>query len=101
MAAFNVTNLPNLGYNETTDFGDPMDPRWRARPYSTQEYQDRTGAFTDAAITQAVQALALQQPYSEVSQVSNALDEYWATHKVKREASPAVGPIPRYRRFKI
>jgi len=101
MAAFNVTNLPNLGYSETTDFGDPMDPRWRARPYSQADYLARTGAFADAAITQAVQDLALQQPYSELSEVETALDGYWATHQEKRQDSPAEGPIPRYRRIKI
>lgn len=101
MAAFNVTNLPNLGYNETTDFGDPMDPRWRARPYSRADFLARTGGFTDASITQAVQTLALQQPYSEVEQVEQALDEYWATHNQKKRDSPTAGPVPRYRRFKV
>ncbi|KAH8886059.1 Cupredoxin [Thozetella sp. PMI_491] len=96
MAAFNVTQLDNLGYNETTDYGDPMDQRWRARPYALSDFQARTGIFSDAAIAAKVQELALEQPYSELTQVEEALDRVAAG-----AAATQAGPIPRYRRFQI
>lgn len=73
MAAFNVTALSNFGYNETTDFSDPMDARWRAKAYSMTDFVSRTGQFSQAAVAAKVDALARQQPYSELSQVMKAL----------------------------
>jgi hypothetical protein len=100
MAAFNVTKLQNFGYTEETDFGDPMDPRWRAVPYLQSDFTARTGPFTDLAITTKVQQLAEQQPYSELAQVEAALDAFYANNK-KRSVEDAAGPIPRYRRFVV
>ncbi|KAF2118746.1 bilirubin oxidase [Lophiotrema nucula] len=99
MAAFNVTQLPDFGYDETTDFGDPMDPRWRAKPYAQSDFTARTGPFTQQAITARIQELANEQPYSELEQVEDAL----SNAKAKREACEkrAAGPIPRYRRFAV
>jgi bilirubin oxidase len=37
----------------------------------------RSGNFSDSSITARVQELALQQPYSELDEVEQALDEYW------------------------
>ncbi|RYP72786.1 hypothetical protein DL771_003970 [Monosporascus sp. 5C6A] len=108
MAAFNVTALENFGYNETTDFSDPMDPRWRARPYNRVDFLARTGVFSDASITERVQELALQQPYSELDEVEQALDEFWEKNGDGNPNSPRDtaarsitlgGHIPRYRRF--
>jgi bilirubin oxidase len=106
MAAFNVSALDNFGYNETTDFQDPMDARWRAQPYNHDDYLNRGGIFTDDAIIAKVDALARQQPYSEQDQVEAALTEYWTLHgagnpnsPVKRESES--GPVPRYRRFVV
>ncbi|KAJ1336168.1 bilirubin oxidase [Microdochium nivale] len=73
MAAFNVTQLANFGYSETTDFSDPMDARWRAKPYTKAEYTGRMGEFSTVAIAARVDSLARQQPYSELPQVMNAL----------------------------
>ena len=111
MAAFNVTALDGLGYDEATDFSDPMDARWRARPYSREDLAARTDIFSDRAIIDKVQELAYQQPYSEMTQVEEALKNYWAANgagnpnsPVKRhgDMSPApTGPIHRYRRFQI
>ncbi|KAK6219064.1 hypothetical protein LQW54_002566 [Pestalotiopsis sp. IQ-011] len=104
MAAFNVTQLENFGYNETTDFGDPMDPRWRAVDYSAADFSVRGGVFADDAITEKVQRLALEQPYSELEQVEDALTQFWTENgagnpnspiKIKRQLGV---PIPRYRR---
>jgi len=94
MAAFNVTQLEGFGYNQDI-FLDPMEQEWRPRPFSSEDYQDRTGPFSDAAITARVEAMASADPYSKVELVEDALDEYWAQHsKVKRQG----GPIPRYQR---
>lgn len=111
MGAFNVTALENFGYEETTDFVDPMDARWRAEPYSLSDYAARSGKFSDAAITAKVQKLALEQPYSQLANVTTALDQYWQAHGAGNPNSPiqaapaaaaaATGPIPRYRRFRV
>jgi len=96
MAAFNVTQLENFGYDETTDFSDPMDARWRARPYTQSDFTARTGPFTDQAITSRVTEIARQQPYSELAQVEQALGP---PSKRSVDASEAAGPVPRFRRF--
>ncbi|KAF2750399.1 Cupredoxin [Sporormia fimetaria CBS 119925] len=104
MAAFNVTALQNFGYNELTDFDDPMDPRWRARPFTSAEFTGRTGVFSDTSINNRVVELARQKPYSELPQVEAALKAYYGTAKAKRGEEcdeQASGPIPRYRRFVV
>lgn len=88
MAAFNVTQLQNFGYNETTDFGDPMDARWRARPYSKADFIARSGIFTDDAVVNKVQTLARQQPYAELLQVDEALKQYWVANGAGNPNSP-------------
>ena len=81
MAAFNVTALPDLGYPETA-FRDPMEKRWRAETVTAAK-------FTPAAVTEKVQFMASLQPYNNVDEVEEALDEYWATHKKRRAIEPA------------
>ncbi|KAI1844455.1 hypothetical protein JX265_010050 [Neoarthrinium moseri] len=107
MAAFNVTDLVGLGYNEATDYSDPMDARWRAKPYDRADFVARTGIFTDQAIVTKVQQLALEQPYSELTAVEQALTDYYTKNgagnpnspvKIKRDPESA-GTIPRFRRF--
>jgi len=73
MAAFNVTKLVDLGYDET-DFRDPMENRWRAEAVTPAK-------FTPAAITEKVQFMAGLEPYNNVDEVMDVLDDYWATHK--------------------
>ncbi|KAH8655355.1 Cupredoxin [Xylariales sp. PMI_506] len=112
MAAFNVTQLDNFGYNETTDFTDPMDPRWRSQPYDRADFLARAGIFTDDAIVQKVQTLALEQPYSELDNVEEALTAYWTANgagnpnspvKMRRRGCADCGsePVPRYRRLSV
>ncbi|KAF2019904.1 hypothetical protein BU24DRAFT_365645 [Aaosphaeria arxii CBS 175.79] len=102
MAAFNVTALQGFGYNETTDFADPMDARWRARPYNKADFTSRSGIFTEQAIKGAVETLARQQPYSELEEVEQALDDFYNNPAPKkREVEVAAGPVPRYRRFVV
>lgn len=74
MAAFNVTQLADLGYNETS-FADPMEARWRAQPATADRY-------TSDAVTTKVQFMAGLQPYNNVDIVEQKLDEYWKTHPV-------------------
>jgi bilirubin oxidase len=103
MAAFDVTKLSNFGYNETTDFHDPEDVRWAARTYESSDLTARSGIFSEASIREKVNNLALEQPYSELDEVTAALDSYSKTN-AKREANCAdegSGPIPRYRRFQV
>lgn len=109
MAAFNVTALTNWGYNDTTLFLDPMEEKFRAKPFGAGDFQARTGLFTDEAIQAAVTALAEDDPYSHVADVNEALDNYWKEQKagaaadagtaVRRELGEDAGPIIRRRRF--
>ncbi len=71
LAAFNVTALPDLGYNET-HFIDPMEPRWRAEAATPEK-------FTPQAIEAKIQFLESLQPYSKADEVFSVLDNYWAT----------------------
>jgi bilirubin oxidase len=103
MAAFDVTQLDNFGYNETTDFHDPEDTRWSARPFDSVEFSAKSGIFSEESIREKVNTLALEQPYSELKEVTAALDTYYKTN-AKREADcagEAAGPTPRYRRFQV
>ncbi|KAI1311397.1 Cupredoxin [Xylaria venustula] len=113
MAAFNVTQLKNFGYNETTDYSDPQDPRWSAQPYILADFLAGEGIFTPEAVQAKVELLALQQPYSELDEVEAALDAFWEGKDIGDPAaalekrSPVAGPctesspIPRYRRFTV
>lgn len=92
MAAFNVTKLLDLGYAET-DFRDPMEGRWRAEAVTPAK-------FTPAAITEKVQFMANLQPYNNVDEVKQELDDYWATHK-KRSVGPAKADKVKTRRMRI
>lgn len=79
MAAFNVTTLPDWGYNETT-FIDPMEDRWRAKPYVMADLRTRAGPFSDSAIEESIQFMANTEAYSKVDEVNDALEQYWSSH---------------------
>ncbi|EHA58171.1 bilirubin oxidase [Pyricularia oryzae 70-15] len=99
MAAFNVTALPDFGYDEKTHFIDPMEQRWRAKPFGAADFKARTGAFSDANIEAAVAFLADTDAYSKVDIVNQNLDSYWAAKGLKARKvgeRQAEGPIPRY-----
>ena len=102
MAAFNVTALPNFGYNETS-YIDPMEERWRAKPYVQSDYTGRTGDFSDSAIVDRVEYMAGLNPYAHVANLTEALDAYWANQNTRRDAGSdeRTAPVPRYRRFQI
>jgi bilirubin oxidase len=81
MAAFNVSVLTDLGYNETNYYYiDPMEPLWRPRPIVPAD-------FTDAAIKARVEFLASFEPYNRVAEVSSVLSAYWATKTASSAAS--------------
>lgn len=88
MAAFNVSVLEDLGYDET-HYIDPMEERWRAK-------QQSVSAFEDGAIEARVKEIAGYSPYDKVDDVEKALGDYWVT-KTKAattQAAPVVTTVP-------
>ncbi|KAK3343292.1 Cupredoxin [Neurospora tetraspora] len=71
MAAFNVSVLEDLGYDET-HYIDPMEERWRAKQQSVE-------AFDDGKIEERVKEMAGYRPYDKVDEVESVLGEYWET----------------------
>lgn len=69
MAAFNVTVLKNFGISETDLLIDPLEPRWRAKPYpgTTDLNQVRNVVLPTFANTNA---------YKNVDQIEAALNKY-------------------------
>lgn len=79
-AAFNVTALSDLGYDEKTSFIDPMEQRYRAKPFSDTDLSGRTGDFSDASIQAKMAFFNGLDAYRNVVPVESRLDAYWATH---------------------
>jgi bilirubin oxidase len=65
MAAFNVTVLPDYGYN-AADLVDPMESKWRAKSFVASQLAGRTGDFSTSAITASVQLMASYDPYGHL-----------------------------------
>ncbi|THX45558.1 oxidase cueO precursor [Aureobasidium pullulans] len=80
MAAFNVTVLADLGYNDTTRFLDPMEPRYRAVDYPASDFTSHTGVFSDSAIDQKLDFFANLDAYAHEADADAALVSYWKTH---------------------
>ncbi|KAK8122129.1 Bilirubin oxidase 2 [Apiospora sp. TS-2023a] len=80
MAAFNVSFLADLGYNET-HYLDPMDPEYRSKTIKPE-------AFTDDAIKSRIQYMASFQTYGNKDETEAALDAYWATKDGQAVAAP-------------
>lgn len=70
LAAFNVTKLVDLGYNET-EFLDPMEERWRPVDFDPD-------LFTTEAITDRINFIASLGPYNDIIGAEKALADYWA-----------------------
>ncbi|KAL1585705.1 hypothetical protein WHR41_05946 [Cladosporium halotolerans] len=79
MAAFNVTALSDLGYDEKTTFLDPMEPRYRPKSFSDADFQGRTGDFSPSAIEQKVAFFSNLEAYRNVGAVQSRLEAYWKT----------------------
>lgn len=97
MAAFNVTALSDLGYNDTS-FIDPMEQKWRAKPCQVADFQAHTGPFSEQAIISTVQAMANMQPYKRID---GATAKAASTKREVLSANEGTGPIPRFRRFVV
>lgn len=69
MAAFNVTALSDFNYPETTRFIDPMEPRFRAKPYT---------GFTVAGATSTLEFFSSLNAYTDADGIKKALDQHWA-----------------------
>ncbi|KAK3953815.1 bilirubin oxidase [Pseudoneurospora amorphoporcata] len=69
MAAFNVSVLADLGYDET-QYLDPMEDRWRAKRQVAE-------AFEDGEVEARVKEMAGYRPYDKVDEVESVLGEYW------------------------
>jgi FtsP/CotA-like multicopper oxidase with cupredoxin domain len=81
MAAFNVTELEDLGYPETS-FADPMEERWRAVAFDAED-------FEPTAIQSKIEEMALLQPYNNIVEVEEAINDFF---DYPEEASRVEGP---------
>ena len=81
MAAFNVTAISDLGYDEKTSFIDPMEPRYRPKSFAKNEFTSRTGDFSDTAIQAKVAFFNSLDAYRNVGAVQSRLAAYWKTAK--------------------
>ncbi|KFX93725.1 hypothetical protein V490_04716 [Pseudogymnoascus sp. VKM F-3557] len=73
MAAFNVTQLQELGYTETDLLLiDPLESRWRAKDVSDSNLADLQSVI--------LPAFAATRAYQNVTTVTAELGEYWANH---------------------
>jgi bilirubin oxidase len=79
MAAFNVTALTDLGYDEKTSFIDPMEARYRSKHFSDSDLTSRSGDFADSAIQAKVGFFNGLEAYRNKAGVESALEQYWAT----------------------
>ena len=79
MAAFNVTALTDLGYDEKTSFIDPMEPRYRNKFFSESDFTSRSGDFSDSAIRNKVKFFNDLEAYRNKAGVESALEQYWNT----------------------
>jgi len=80
MGAFNVTVLKDFGYPETTKFIDPMETRWRAKPWS--------GTNLAQVQTETLPKFASLDAYRNVADIQDALDAYWGFPKQKKRSYP-------------
>ncbi|KAF2761281.1 Cupredoxin [Pseudovirgaria hyperparasitica] len=87
MAAFNVTMLTDLGYNET-HFIDPMEERWRAKPYDA-------AYWTNDRVDDSVKSMAILHPYDRIPEAEAAVAGYWAT-KIQARAEATSVPSTLY-----
>ncbi|KAI5820067.1 oxidase cueO precursor [Pyronema omphalodes] len=85
MAAFNVTALADFGYPETTRFIDPMEERWRAKPY--------TGTDLNFIRRTLLPFYSSLDAYASLFKIDAALREYWAARAGKSVVGDASGPI--------
>ncbi|ORY03222.1 oxidase cueO precursor [Clohesyomyces aquaticus] len=88
LVAMNITAIKDLGYTDKTSFIDPMEPRYRAKPFSENEFKSRTGLFSDAQISAKVDWFVGLDAYAHVENAESALGKYWSTYTGSREGTP-------------
>ncbi|KJX94221.1 hypothetical protein TI39_contig4207g00004 [Zymoseptoria brevis] len=79
MVALNITALAGLGYNETTRFLDPMDPKYRAIPFASSDYTNRVKDFDIKSIDAKCDVFTHMDAYAHVGDTVKALDDYWSS----------------------
>lgn len=57
MASFNVSVLPDYGYN-ATELIDPMEKKWRSKDFKAADLSGRTGPFKETEITKYMKYMA-------------------------------------------
>ncbi|KAK4175203.1 putative bilirubin oxidase precursor [Triangularia setosa] len=78
MAAFDVGVLLDFGCNSlSAPFLDPMNPKWRAKPFVMADFQARTGPFSGAAIEQTVKDFVATDAYGHADEIQEELNRYW------------------------
>lgn len=88
MAAFNITALSDLGYNETTRFLDPMDTKYRAKPFASNDYSNRVNDFDIKTIDAKCDDFTHMDGYAHVGDTVKALDGYWSSRGSGKTATP-------------
>jgi bilirubin oxidase len=88
LAAFNVTELTDLGYPEKTFFIDPMEPRYQAKNFNDNDFAQRTGDFSDQAIFDKMTFFANLDAYAHEAGAEAALEAYWATKTTTATPTP-------------
>jgi hypothetical protein len=91
MAAFNVTAISDLGYDEKTSFIDPMEPRYRPKSFAKDDFRLRTGDFTPDAIKAKVEFFNSLDAYRNVGAVQSRLAAYWKTASTGSSGSSTSG----------
>ena len=69
MAAFNVTALTDFGYPSSAAFANPMEPRWRAKPY--------TGTNLVTVESETLPFYSSLDAYASADEIEEALEEYY------------------------
>ncbi|KAL3426021.1 bilirubin oxidase [Phlyctema vagabunda] len=72
MAAFNVTEIGDFGYPETTRFIDPMEERWRSKNYDASKF---TESYIKTVLLPMFSGL---DAYGHEDAIEKALDDFYA-----------------------
>jgi bilirubin oxidase len=89
LAAFNVTQVNDLGLNETELFINPMEDQYRAKSFPPNDFIDRTGDFTEQACHDKVDFFANKKAYENFEVVEEKLAEYWDGRTAKEKRGEA------------
>ncbi|PSN63509.1 hypothetical protein BS50DRAFT_500649 [Corynespora cassiicola Philippines] len=85
MAAFNITELSNWGYPETTRFIDPMESTYRSKDIDDRDFEEEH-------IQEKLRDFYLMDAYKDADKIEEALVSYWANGGPKQTPSPTPTP---------